>query len=155
MRPVFQKLNFKPNLHAGIVVTGTPESFAPLLDELRESGVIVSQRVSRSTTILLAFVTALAEVGRVAKSVTLTEGDAIVWLAYPKQTSKRHTCEFHRDNGFDALGRVGFEAVRGIAIDDDWSALRFRRVEYVRTMTRQVKNAISPEGQARAKKAQG
>jgi hypothetical protein len=27
---------------------------------------------------------------------------------------------------------LGFDTVRQVAIDDDWSALRFRRVEYIK-----------------------
>ena len=30
----------------------------------------------------------------------------------------------------------GFEPVRQVAIDEDWSALRFRRAEHIKTMTR-------------------
>jgi hypothetical protein len=29
--------------------------------------------------------------------------------------------------------RAGFDSVRQIAIDEDWSALRFRRVEYIKS----------------------
>jgi len=28
---------------------------------------------------------------------------------------------------------AGFDSVRAVAIDDDWSALRFRRVEFVKS----------------------
>jgi hypothetical protein len=61
-------------------------------------------------------------------------GDAILWMAYPKGTSKRYECEFNRDNGWDVLGRAGFEGVRQVAIDEDWSALRFRRVEFSKSL---------------------
>jgi hypothetical protein len=62
-----------------------------------------------------------------------TPGDAIVWFAYPKGTSKKYTCDFNRDTGWDALQAEGFDTVRAIAIDDDWTALRFRRVEYIKS----------------------
>jgi hypothetical protein len=54
-------------------------------------------------------------------------GDPLLWLAYPKQSSRRYRCTFHRDTGWEALGEVGFEAVLQVAINDDWNALRFRR----------------------------
>ena len=34
------------------------------------------------------------------------------------------------------MGDAGFEPVRMVAIDEDWSALRFRRVEFIKTMNR-------------------
>ena len=60
-----------------------------------------------------------------------TKGDAIVWFAYPKGTSRKYQCDFNRDNGWDALKALGFDTVRQVAIDADWSALRFRRVEFI------------------------
>ncbi len=71
-------------------------------------------------------------------------------MVYPKGTSKKYTCEFNRDNGWQRLGEHGFEPVRMVAIDEDWSALRFRRAEHIKTMTRS--SAISEAGQQKAKK---
>ncbi len=34
------------------------------------------------------------------------------------------------------MGKAGFEPVRMVAIDEDWSAVRFRRVEFIKTMNR-------------------
>ena len=58
-------------------------------------------------------------------------GDALLWFAYPKSTSERSACEFNRDKGWDVLLGLGFDCVRQVAIDEDWSALRFRRIEYI------------------------
>lgn len=79
------------------------------------------------------------------------EGDAILWIAYPEGTSKRHTCEFNRDSGWVVLGAAGFEPVRMVAIDEDWSALRFRRTSYIKTLRRRPETTISPEGRARTR----
>ena len=61
-----------------------------------------------------------------------------------------YKCDFNRDNGWTRLGELGFEPVRQVAIDDDWSALRFRRVGFIKTMTRSF--AMTEEGKARIKK---
>jgi hypothetical protein len=37
----------------------------------------------------------------------------------------------NRDTGWDVLRRAGFDTVRLVAIDADWSALRFRRKEHI------------------------
>jgi hypothetical protein len=63
--------------------------------------------------------------------VPKSQGDVVLWFAYPKQSSKRYRCDFNRDNGFDGLSAAGFDSVRIAAIDEDWSALRFRRVEAI------------------------
>jgi len=65
-----------------------------------------------------------------------TQGDAVVWFAYPKGTSKRYKSQIDRDHGWDPLGTQGFEPVRMVAIDEDWSAKRFRRVAFIKNMTR-------------------
>ena len=74
------------------------------------------------------------------------EGDALLWFAYPKGSSKRYTCDFNRDTGWTVLGEAGYEPVRQVAIDEDWSALRFRRVEYIKSFKREPKHAISDKG---------
>ena len=71
----------------------------------------------------------------------------MVWIAYPKSTSQRYACEFNRDTGWDAMGDAGFEPVRQVAIDADWSALRFRRATYIKNWTRTF--AYSQEGKRR------
>jgi hypothetical protein len=101
----------------------------------------------------LAFVTRQAEVDAIAAIVAgKARGDAVVWFAYPKGSSKRYRCEFNRDNGWAALGKAGFEAVRQVAIDEDWSALRFRRVEFITTMRRAGERAMTAQGKARVTK---
>ena len=99
----------------------------------------------------IVFATTLAAVEKVARDVApRLDGDAILWFAYPKGTSKRYTCEFNRDTGWASLGTAGFEPVRQVAIDEDWSALRFRRVEYISTLRRDPSRALSERGKARA-----
>ncbi|MCS5490176.1 hypothetical protein [Algoriphagus limi] len=63
-------------------------------------------------------------------------GDAILWFAYPKGSSKRYKASINRDKGWKVLGENDMEAVRQIAINEDWSALRFRKIQYIKTMTR-------------------
>jgi hypothetical protein len=47
------------------------------------------------------------------------------------------------------LGTLNLEPVRQVAIDEDWSALRFRRVEHIKSMKRRSSMRISPEGKKR------
>ncbi|MET2011682.1 hypothetical protein ABXJ56_09045 [Microbacterium chocolatum] len=97
---------------------------------------------------VLGFATTQAEVDAIAERVGVgTTGDAVVWIAYPKATSKNYVCEFNRDTGWHSMGVAGFEPVRQVALDDDWSALRFRRAAFIRNWTRSF--AYSEEGKRR------
>ena len=64
-----------------------------------------------------------------------------MWIAYPKKSSTRYTCD--RDRGWEGMGEAGFDPVRMVAIDEDWSALRFRRVEFIKKMTRDPKRRLT------------
>ncbi|MGA9334904.1 MAG: hypothetical protein WBV39_11560 [Rudaea sp.] len=100
--------------------------------KLRDVDVLRDEKSTKEIDFCLAFVTRIVEIERLSASVTRkAKGDALLWFAYPKGSSKKYKCEFNRDTGWDALRAAGFDTVRQIAIDDDWSALRFRRVEYV------------------------
>jgi len=136
MNPIFKKLNFKDQKFAYII--NAPESFHGPLNEMREYSQIKSSLTgAKDIMFFLAFVTKQKEVDDFAKKINDVAGDdAIVWFAYPKGTSKKYKCEFNRDNGWEILGKLGFEGVRMVAIDEDWSALRFRKAEKIKTMKR-------------------
>jgi hypothetical protein len=150
MTPLFKKLNL--GAHRDILVRGAPDSFESALDAL--DGVTVRREVGRAPAgpFALIFVRTLAEVEAAATLLPKFAGDAVVWFAYPKASSKRYRCDFNRDTGWAAVGGAGFEPVRQVAIDEDWSALRFRRTEYVKKMTRDASRVLSPAGKARARK---
>lgn len=145
---VFAKLNLKD--HGEIVVVNAPASFEPELKALKDVAIRRSPADAASIAFSLAFVTRQKEVDDLARAVAKkAAGDAIVWFAYPKGTSKKYTCEFNRDTGWAALGQAGFEGVRMVAIDEDWSALRFRRAEFIKSMTRDPRRAMSAKGKSR------
>jgi hypothetical protein len=128
MTPLFTKLNLKPSM--AVCVLDAPASFEPELAAL--AGVTISRKAAKPLQFALAFVTTLARVEAAAKALHASaEGDAVLWMVYPKQTSKRFRCEFHRDTGWAALEALGYESVRMVAVDEDWSALRFRKTGFV------------------------
>jgi hypothetical protein len=146
---VFEKMNLKDE--SEILVLNAPDSFEPELSRL--CGVKVRRSLSgiSQTSFVLAFVMRQSEVGPLAKSISgIAEGDAIVWFAYPKGTSKRYTSDIGRETSWKALGAAGFEGVRMVAIDEDWTAVRFRRAEFIKTMTRDARHAMSKGGKAKA-----
>jgi hypothetical protein len=144
MDAVFKKMNFKNAQN--VVVINAPQSFEANIDAMQGLTTFVRnfENIDK-TDFVIAFCTKQSEVDGIAAEVAeKLEGDGLLWYAYPKGTSKKYKCEFNRDNGWTLLGSFGFEPVRMVAIDDDWSALRFRRAGYIKTMTRSF--AISDEG---------
>ena len=132
MPTVFDKLNLKGQDE--ILVLDAPQSFEPQLATLRGVRVVRKLSDARELGFALAFVTRQADLDRLSEQlVKRAKGDALLWIAYPKGTSKRYTCDFNRDTGFATLRRLGFDSVRQVAIDEDWSALRFRRDEHIGT----------------------
>jgi hypothetical protein len=145
---VFKKLNLKDQTE--IVVLDPPASFEPEIAALEGVAVRRSLDDVQRVQFSLAFVTRQEQIDALAGQIAAkVDGDALVWFAYPKGSSKRYTCEFNRDTGWDSLGVAGFEPVRQVAIDADWSALRFRRVEYIKKLTRSSLGAISDAGRQR------
>ncbi len=63
---------------------------------------------------------------------TLAAGapDAVLWLCYPKRSSKVDT-DLTRDRGWAAVTADGYRGVRQISLDETWSALRFRHRDAV------------------------
>jgi hypothetical protein len=152
MTPLFKKLNLGEQ--RTVFVLGAPPTLETELEGLE--GVEVRRALPErgDPIFVLAFVTTQVQVDTLARDVAqATSGDAVVWFAYPKQSSKRYRCDFNRDTGWAALGVAGFEPVRQVAIDDDWSALRFRRVEFIKKLTRAESMALSTEGKARTRRA--
>lgn len=123
-----------------------PPAFAPVMADMYGIASIKTTLTStKEVEFFLGFVTKQKEVDDLTRLVTsLLKEDGLLWFAYPKGTSKKYTCDFNRDTGWRELGKQGFEPVRMVAIDEDWSALRFRKAEKIKKMTRSF--AMSDEG---------
>ncbi len=150
MTPLFNKLNFRD--HDRLWVLNAPESFESELSKLESVRILKRATAATRVSFAIGFAVKQSELDSVSKKLAQsTEGDAVVWIAYPKGTSKKYKAEFNRDTGWKAIGEVGFESVRQVAIDEDWSALRFRRTEYIKSLKRKASMAISTDGRKRTK----
>jgi hypothetical protein len=99
MTPLFNKLNFKGQTE--VVVLGAPASFERELDALRSVTVHRDAAALERVEFALAFVSTGAQLQAAADAILpKAQGDAVVWLAYPKGTSKRYRSEINRDSGW-------------------------------------------------------
>ena len=113
---VISKLQIKPDHRA--VILGKPT------DVHLEAEAVGDDAASADA--VLAFVTTSDDLGGadVAAAVAAARRDALAWVAYPK-AGKLGT-DLNRDTLAVALSQRGVRPVRQIAIDETWSALRFR-----------------------------
>ena len=121
-----QKLLIKPD--ARVLLLNAPIGYAKKLAPL-PSGVTVTDK--RGTAdVAIAFVRDSAELKRLASGFPALEEDAILWVAYPKGGSKAGT-DIDRDVLHAAMEKHELVGVTLVALDDTWSAMRFRAPEDV------------------------
>lgn len=151
MNPLLKKLNYKGQTN--VVLLNLPAEHQYLLAEFGQTAhVTTDAEVANGVQFFMAFCTKRAEVDAIANALLpKIEGDGAAWFVYPKSTSKKYRCDFNRDNGWQVIGEHGYEPVRIAAIDEDWTALRFRKVQNIKTMTRSF--AMTKEGKEKAKKS--
>jgi hypothetical protein len=149
MTPLFKKLNFKEK--TTIVAINSPVSFNEELKEMSKLTTLQKElKEIAEVEFVICFVTTQNEIDTfVAEVYPKLKGDAIIWLCYPKMTSKNYKCDFNRDTGWVSLGKYNLEPVRQVAIDDDFSALRFRKVEFIQTITRRESYALTEDAKKR------
>jgi hypothetical protein len=140
MTLTFKKLNYKEQKQ--ILVVNAPLSFHEELNVMAGYATIIkSEKDIQEIEFALVFVTKQHEIDEIIPRIyPKLKGDAILWFCYPKATSKKYKCDFNRDTGWGGLRKLKLETVRLVAIDEDWSALRFRKIEFIKTMTRKEEN---------------
>jgi hypothetical protein len=132
MTPLFKKLNFKGQKE--ICIINAPAEFDQEIEVMRAETIInESLRDCKKADFILAFVKTEKEIEAFAAALQKkSEGDPVIWFAYPKKTSKKYQVDINRDSGWDSLRKSGLDTVRAVSIDDDWSALRFRKKEFIK-----------------------
>lgn len=151
--PLFKKLNY--NNHNELLVINAPASFEIEIEKMLPLAYVYRslEEFKGTTKFIICFVTEQDQIETFsAQIIPKLKGDTVFWFAYPKASSKKYRCNFNRDKGWDVLGTYGFEGVRQVAIDEDWSALRFRHVDYIKSLTRSEEMMMSVKGKERLKK---
>jgi hypothetical protein len=143
------KLNFKDQER--VLVLQAPPEFQPALAHwLKRAKVHTAAAPRKSYPFTMAFVQSESDVRKFGLAAAKQlEGDGVCWMVYLKKTSKKYQATITRDHGWALLGEIGFEVVRQVAIDEDWSALRFRRAEHIGSMIRRQSMALSQAGKAK------
>lgn len=133
MKTLPEKLNYKGQQRIAVLNAdiGFPDSLFP-----SQAKVIVDKEIDPRCpyNFILIFVKTISDVEHTTPMVlhNLT-ADGILWFCYPKKSSKKYKSDLTRDHGWKALNDSGLYGIRMVSIDDDWSALRFRNIKYIKS----------------------
>lgn len=145
MNSLLKKLNLKNQ--KSILILNAPEDLNGVFKEFSEYIEVKTSTETSETEFALIFCTKLEEIRKFAPMVDkIMANEGLFWFAYPKGISKKYKCEFNRDNGWQSMGDLGYEPVRMVAFDEDWSALRFKKAENIKKMIRDTNWRMSEEG---------
>jgi hypothetical protein len=133
-----KKLGIKPGQR--LLLLHAPDGYREQLGALPE-GIEVTAAAERAPDGVFdaahLFVGNKAELDRLAPvAIAALSPGGLLWIAYPKKSAKTGA-DITRDDGWDVIVAAGLRPVTQIAIDDTWSALRFRPVaDVISTSTR-------------------
>ncbi|OGO38306.1 MAG: hypothetical protein A2W35_18790 [Chloroflexi bacterium RBG_16_57_11] len=112
------------------LVLNAPAGYLQSLGEL-PAGITLSTQAEGTFDFVQLFVKDQAELERFGPGAfQAVKYDGLFWLCYPKQTGKIKS-DLNRDILWKLVEPSGFSPVMQIAIDETWSALRFRPTEKV------------------------
>ncbi len=113
-KPLSARLHIKPG--AKVAVVAAPTGFA--------LGVPTSSSV-KGADVALLFVASRAALEKSFPKVRAVAANGALWIVYPKTMSGKKT-DLTRDAGWEVVERAGLNPVTQVAVDETWSALRFR-----------------------------
>jgi hypothetical protein len=124
MSNLSKKLRILPGTR--VLTLDAPDSFASLLEPLPDKASL-STRSSGKFDVIILFANDSKALEKGLPRITAALGDeAVFWICYPKKSSGVKT-DLTRDVGWKAVEEAGFGGVSQVAIDETWSALRFKQ----------------------------
>jgi hypothetical protein len=118
-----RKLQIKPGQR--IRVVNPPGDYADLLGGLPEGARVVPE--SAEADVVHLFVRDQAELAEAWPAVAAgLRPETTLWTSYPKAGPRVET-DINRDRGWAIVRADGFDPVSQVAIDEVWSALRWRQ----------------------------
>lgn len=139
---LFEKLQYKEEKN--LLIQGLPSSIEKQFSKLAFAKNVTPLLKSRRIDFALVFAINENQLNGILQDVLPALNDeAKLWIAYPKTTSKI-VSNLNRDCRWNMVVSAGYEGVRQVALDSVWSALRFKRAEQIKEMTRASANGGEP-----------
>ncbi|MBS1752456.1 MAG: YdeI/OmpD-associated family protein [Ferruginibacter sp.] len=122
---LLEKLQLKDEKN--LLIQGLPSSIEKQFIKLNFSKGVTPLLKKRKIDFALVFAVNQKQLSAILKEVIpALQEDAKFWIAYPKLTSKISS-DLSRDKNWDIVSDYGYETVRMIALDNVWSAGRFKK----------------------------
>ncbi|WP_156289172.1 DUF3052 domain-containing protein [Oceanobacillus salinisoli] len=144
--PIIKKLQFK-DYGQPVLIVHAPASYEPIMNDF--TGAVHEEARNDSYDFVQVFGESNETLQFTAKNVVHhVSENGLLWLCYPKKSSKKYKgSNCSRETVTGMLAEEGYEPVRQVAIDEDWSALRFRKTGQIKKMVRNF--AVTEEGKER------
>jgi hypothetical protein len=133
MKELLDKLNYKDYRRIA-VINAEPKFFREISKEL--IGVIIDDEIDQRCPyqFMIVFVRSISDINNYApKTLHNLTADGILWFCYPRKSSRLYLKGPERDRGWNKLNDLGFYGIRMVSIDEDWSAMRFRNIKFIKS----------------------
>lgn len=127
MNELLKKMNYKQGLAA---VLNAPKEFEPILTAWKPEVEVLRELPAEDSEKKIAFILVFAAsekdvMSRIPSLKPRVGPGTVFWVAFPKKTSPTYASDINRDILWKLMEPMGFSPNRNVAIDEDWSALRF------------------------------
>lgn len=138
MKELLRKLNYKE--YNRILIMNAGEDFLQSLsEELRDAKIDTEIDQRCPYNFMIIFVKSVREVNDISPvALHNLTADGVLWYCYPKKTSKKLNSDLERDRGWKSMNDMGFYGIRMVSVDDNWSAMRFRNVKYIKSTSGRI-----------------
>jgi len=118
--PLVQKLGLKPG--SRVAVLRGPSDFARLVAPLPEGASLTTRFTARAGLVHVSSERRAALATELERCRAAVRPDAVIWVSWPKKTSRRPT-DITEDVISEVALPLGFVDVKVCAVDDVWSGL--------------------------------
>ena len=117
-----KKLKLRPGARAAVIYA--PDGYLDTL--VPPAGTTIGTVLAGPLDWIQVFVASAAELAAVVPGITKAIApDGLVWICYPKGSSKRQT-DLTRDRGWESLEGTDLMWLSLVSVDDTWSAFGLR-----------------------------
>jgi hypothetical protein len=133
MKQLLNKLNYKK--YSRIAVLNFGEHFLKAISGELENVMTDSEIDQRyAYDFMLIFVKSVKEINYYSPiALHNLTADGILWFIYPRRNSKKNSADLVANKNWKILNNLGFYGIRMVSVDNDWSAMRFRNIKYIKS----------------------
>jgi hypothetical protein len=129
LQPLPEKLQLQDEKN--LLIQGLPSSVEKQFSKLFFAKNVTPLLKIKKIDFALVFAISQKQLSDILKDVIpALQTDAKLWVAYPKVTSKI-VSDLCRDNNWEFIAHYGLECVRQVALDNVWTAIRFKKPEAI------------------------